>query len=277
MQPLASDDLKSIEFDILCEFDRICSKHGLTYFLAYGTLLGAIRHHGFIPWDDDIDVFMPRADYERFYELSQNLENGRYKLTSYRNRSSIHQFLKLIDTHTLVYEKFLKRSFPSGVWIDVFPLETVRGEDDLTRKLKTLNSLFTKKEIAVGNPAVAVSMPALIAKRLLAPLGRMFDPYDIARQMDEEAREANVPLASEDQHPQFVSLVDASVVSRLPIDCYLPVATATFEGRSFPVPAQPERALEAWYGDWRKLPPETERIPHFSEAYRLEEGEFANA
>ena len=54
---------------VLCELDRVCKAHGLSYFLAYGTLLGALRHQGFIPWDDDVDVHMPREDYERFYGL----------------------------------------------------------------------------------------------------------------------------------------------------------------------------------------------------------------
>ena len=69
MGSLSLEEIKKVELDALCELDRVCKAHGLSYFLAYGTLLGALRHQGFIPWDDDVDVHMPREDYERFYGL----------------------------------------------------------------------------------------------------------------------------------------------------------------------------------------------------------------
>lgn len=97
MKRLAADQIKQIEYEILIEFDRICKDNGLTYCLAYGTALGAERHNGFIPWDDDIDVHMPRKDYERLFDLFSEGLKSSCDLVSYRDDSSIYQFAKLVD------------------------------------------------------------------------------------------------------------------------------------------------------------------------------------
>ena len=74
MKKIDLKELQKIEFDILCEFDEFCQKHGLKYSLAFGSLIGAARHKGFIPWDDDIDVYMMREEYEKFVELIEKGE-----------------------------------------------------------------------------------------------------------------------------------------------------------------------------------------------------------
>ena len=87
---LSITEIKNIELSILIEFDKYCLNNDLTYFLCGGTLLGCIRHKGFIPWDDDIDVFMPRSDYEKFYELTLNNPIKENLLTStYRKCKNI--------------------------------------------------------------------------------------------------------------------------------------------------------------------------------------------
>ena len=83
------DELKKIELDILLYFSQFCEKHGLRYFLAYGTLIGAVRHQGFIPWDDDIDIQMPREDYNKLIELYEKENtNVRYELVSPEQKRS---------------------------------------------------------------------------------------------------------------------------------------------------------------------------------------------
>ena len=123
MRKLSSDEIKRIELSIMKELDRICREHGLTYSLAYGTALGAVRHGGFIPWDDDIDIVMPRPDYERLLSLFKNGLKCLYKLVSYRDGSSIYQFAKLIDENTSSYETFVGRDHATGLWVDIFPIE----------------------------------------------------------------------------------------------------------------------------------------------------------
>ncbi len=131
-------EIKEIELKILIEFDRLCKENNLTYYLAFGTLLGAARHGGFIPWDDDIDVMMPRDDYERllvgFNEWSQS---DCYELKVYSDGYSIYPFAKMVNNRTVVTENFTRCEFKIGVWMDIFPLDNVNKDDrELFKKEK---------------------------------------------------------------------------------------------------------------------------------------------
>ena len=105
---LTNNEIKSIELNLLLEFKRFCELNNLRYYLAYGTLLGAIRHKGFIPWDDDIDVIMPRNDYEKFIEIYvPSKENFLLRSNKLGNFSA--PFSKLVDSNTIVESKFSDR------------------------------------------------------------------------------------------------------------------------------------------------------------------------
>ena len=100
---LTLDDMKRIELDIMIEIDRVCRENGISYVLMYGTLLGAHRHGGFIPWDDDIDICMYRDDYERFLEVfPQTQDSGKFDVVNYRNGKGIYPFTKVVDTTTVM-------------------------------------------------------------------------------------------------------------------------------------------------------------------------------
>lgn len=117
--------LQVAELTILREFVRVCEAHNLRYYLAYGTLLGAVRHHGFIPWDDDIDVTMPRDDYNRLGEICTTDLRPRFRWQSYvTDRNYPHWFGKVIRTDT-VFRQALTEHLPydQAVYIDVFPLD----------------------------------------------------------------------------------------------------------------------------------------------------------
>lgn len=106
--PLTLEDMKSVELAITKEIYNVCHAEGLTCLLYAGTLLGAVRHHGFIPWDDDVDLVMPRPDYERFAEAFSRRSSKPYlKPTWYRDRSSIYPFIKVVDTRTEVIEHYV--------------------------------------------------------------------------------------------------------------------------------------------------------------------------
>lgn len=117
--------LKEIELDILKAFVSICEKHDICYYLAGGTLLGAVRHKGFIPWDDDIDVLLPRQDYDRFIEIAQNeLPSHLFLQTWCTDTAYPANFAKIRDNRTTFVEKSLKDlPINHGVYIDLFPLD----------------------------------------------------------------------------------------------------------------------------------------------------------
>lgn len=118
-------DLQLVELSILREFIRVCEAHGLRYYIAYGTLLGAVRHRGFIPWDDDIDVTMPRGDYNRFAAICASDLRPGFKWQSYATEKHYpHWFGKVIKTDTVFRHALTERlSFQQSVYIDVFPLD----------------------------------------------------------------------------------------------------------------------------------------------------------
>ena len=123
MTELTIEEQKEICKNILKKFDEICKENNLKYSMAYGTLLGAIRHGGFIPWDDDIDVIMPRADYEKL--LSFQYDDPNYKILNYRySKHYYYTFSKMIDKRTFISEP-QRGEKDMGIFIDIFPVDYV--------------------------------------------------------------------------------------------------------------------------------------------------------
>ena len=269
--PLSLEEVKKIEFHILSEFASFCDTNNLKYYLGYGTLLGAVRHKGFIPWDDDIDVLMPRPDYDKFIKLTgynpikPNLETRLYRDCSHPN---IYPFAKVVDSSTIVYEKGKAKKNISGLWIDIFPLdgypEDRTAAQNLFNKYKTLRNF---QDLATTCPMVVKqSIVKKIVKTIfIAPFVKLYGINKICRKIDLLA--------------QTYSCAECDKVADFTwgdnIDSYLlktelePSVEVEFEGRNFKATAGWKQYLERLYGDWTQLPPENQRIPHGFEAYSL--------
>ena len=273
MHKLSGSDVKQVELNILRQFDALCREHQLTYLLAYGTALGAARHGGFIPWDDDIDVFMPRDDYDRLFSLySGGSLATDLKLVSYHDESSIYSFFKLTDPGTRVVETYLREEYALGLWIDIFPLERIYPEDrDNALKTYRANArrLFVKAQ-RVANTNVGATKLAVAAKKAIAPLTLPLNPYRIAATIDAASRGLHRP---EPERPGQCLWLCAMEPFNSTLchdhDLHFPTVPVRFEGYEFPGPHEMERYLAQCYGDWRELPPESERHAHFPEAYEL--------
>ena len=121
------DELHQIELEILTDFDKLCQENNLTYFLTGGTMLGAVRHKGFIPWDDDIDVGMPRKDYDKFIEIAPKILGEKYLLDCFEyNKKYYLPFAKIKKNNTIFDEGFYPDGFMhKGIYIDIIPFENV--------------------------------------------------------------------------------------------------------------------------------------------------------
>lgn len=121
-------EIQQILLQVFKHFTTFCKDNKIQYYAAYGTLIGAIRHKGIIPWDDDVDVFMKRADYDRFINLRHTL-NGNYRIATFHDGKSPYPFAKFYTTEGTIWE-YPHFPFIIGPWIDVFPLDECEGTKD---------------------------------------------------------------------------------------------------------------------------------------------------
>lgn len=264
LEKLSLEEMRQIELDIACDIDRVCRESDIKYVLGYGSCLGAIRHGGFIPWDDDMDIVMLRPDYERFLTVfNECRSDDRFKLVSYRDKSAPCAFAKVVDQTTWVEERYSEACYGSGVWVDVFPLDEVPDgkADQLFRKCSFYSAL---RYLAVADTSADTAPAVKLAKKIICPIMKKMGPYRFAKRLDECARSYAGSSAT-----RVADLVaDASSRCLLDQSAFAPVGHP-FGSVDFYIPESYEYVLEKWYGDWRTLPPESEREPHTANAYRL--------
>ena len=131
-----TEKYKSILIETFEAFINFCNEHNLKYIAAYGTVIGAVRHKGLIPWDDDIDVYMQREDYERFISLKKHLKNSNYEIVSIENDKGYYlPYAKFCCKTTSLWE-VKRHPFMIGVFIDIFPLDRVSSNLDITKRVK---------------------------------------------------------------------------------------------------------------------------------------------
>lgn len=274
MRALTEEEIKHTELNILLELDSICSQHGISYLIAYGTALGAARHKGFIPWDDDIDVMMPREDYEKLYRLfSEHRVESSLVLTTYRDKSSIYSFFKLTNPQTIVRESYLREEYSSGLWIDIFPIERAASINEAKMAWQYCSRRLFIKAQRVANPDAGTSRTAILAKRALIPISLLFNPYKLAESIDRRAAKLNARGTATSASPTLWASMDDTSSEKCTYSngMLFPGRMVEFEGHQFPAPRKLDEYLTHCYGDWRKLPPESERRPHFVNAYRLDD------
>ena len=263
MKPISLEESKKIEFDILCYFADFCDKHGLEYGLGFGTLLGAIRHKGFIPWDDDIDVVMNRNDYNKLIEIfnREKDEESPYYLVSPYDKGGVHSFVKVIDTRTIKREDgYTYKHLELGIDIDVFPVDGVpTDEKEFYLFYKKLVSVYTKfnilKESYHNKP---INNLKLFVKKALILLS-CGSPKRLLKKA--EKLHAQYPYESS----EFVRTIEgpyAEKGGKVEKTSYEGTVLVDFEGRKFKAPKGYHEILTSIYGDYMQLPPIEQRITH---------------
>lgn len=254
MRTIDAKELRTIQLDLLRKTADFCERNNIRYFLCGGTLLGAIRHQGYIPWDDDIDIAMPRQDYDQFVKTFNRPDNY-YQVINISNDSDYAlAFAKVYDNRTIVKQL----QYPGdkfGVFIDIFPADGIK-EAAQVYKIMLLRKLLNTKKANYYHRTIAKKIINTFGKLLLLP----FSAHKIATWMDNEARKyafGSVQKAGLIANPYGPrEMVDISVFYS---DIY-----QEFEGEKYRIPVGYDAWLRSIYGDYMQLPPIEKRVSHHS-------------
>ena len=259
MRHIELHEMKKIEIAILDCFDSFCRENGLSYSLAGGTLLGAVRHKGFIPWDDDIDVLMSREDYEKLQSLAASFPNP-YQVNSIhtetnRKKPYLYTYTKIVDTRTLLVEKPDELDYETGIYIDVFPLDGQPTDSDEIEARYEKTKKMIKRAVVTNISYYRVKHSKRIKKKIVWSL------INIYRQL----LPANFYLKLMDKFCKAFSIDSCDNVGcivagygireAMSKEAFFPVKQIEFEGKLYMCMNQPEVYLHNLYGDYMTLPP----------------------
>lgn len=261
MQELTLKELQKVSLSILLDVHQFCKSRDIKYSIAYGTLIGSLRHKGFIPWDDDVDIMMPRPDYERFLKEYQSDD---YCLIYYGNdRTALAGFARVVDCKTTHYQTERPWTIQeSGVWIDIFPIDGVESHaNDYERRYNRLRRMcnfvykFRRENHHIRKDdswwsviktyiAKIISLngiiPAFLTRRMVS--GQQSVDYNNAKYLGQCSCLDDGPIQFDRNDFSDYVLLD-------------------FEGHKLLSIAGYDHHLRQLYGDYMQLPPEEKRKP----------------
>lgn len=268
MYELALKEIQIIELNLLLQFDSICKEYRLRYSLGGGTLLGAVRHKGFIPWDDDVDVMMPRPDYVCFLNICKDHKKD-FNLITYDNVKNYYGlFAKIWDPTTIIQDNLMDIAYEIGVNIDVFPVdglgesekEAYRIFEKTTLNRELLNAALWKKFFRSKTHSVFVE-PIRFA---VFTMSRFVDPKKLLRKVDEEN------LSHPFEGSKYAGCVCGSYREKeiMKTETFENYIDLEFEGYTFKAIENYDEYLTKHYGDYMQLPPiEKQQTHHTYRAY----------
>ncbi|NLC93910.1 MAG: LicD family protein [Treponema sp.] len=259
------NDLQKAILNILIDVDKVCRKHKINYFLDGGTALGAVRHGGFIPWDDDIDIGMLREDYEKFLSIAQEELGDEYFIQTIETEKKYYQiFAKVRKNNTLFVEPPIRNlNIHKGIFIDIFPFDYLpkNNYEKYLQKVTDLISVLYKR----GFPDLNEMPRNNIKYYIKNVLHRSLYYLRNLRSKDKILNEINnIIQAGREIEGEKLIASYAYADGKLAFDSAVifPVREIKFEGYTFFIHNDPEKYLKMEYGDYMKLPDEKDRITH---------------
>lgn len=256
------EDIRKYQIWVLNQVVDFCNEQGLTYFLTGGTLIGAVRHQGYIPWDDDIDISMLREEYEHFIRIFPQNHPNLYLYCPERVKDSIYPFVKVCLRNTLFHEEAFNDGVNLGINIDLFPIDEIAEDkvDDTLKKVFVLRSMGTRKAVkyTTHKGGVLAKISKYVYHKFLSCLSYsyIYKRLNVVIRAGKEGRglpQKGIVIWGYGKK----ELVDPSVFEG--------TTFVAFEGRQYKAPAKYDEWLRHIYGDYMQLPPEEKRIsqhPH---------------
>ena len=266
---LTIDECKEIELKIVQYIDSICNELSLSYSLGYGTLLGAIRHKGFIPWDDDIDLIMPRKDFDAFKKYIEEHPSEDYHKLDYDN--TFFNIIKICDSHTRILESRKIRIPDYGVWVDIFPYDELLppgtdGSEKDKKKYRLIRKMTVTRALKWEHAKSLKGLKKILF--LAARLILQIFPYTFfSKKLNEMAQKHN------GENTGFVGCYTKYTKLSRPkdeirVECFSEIVEIDFENIKLKAIKAYDEFLTTIYGDYMQLPPEPKRIGHEYRAFR---------
>lgn len=261
---LTLDEMKAVELGILKNFDSICKENGLEYSLAYGTMLGAIRHKGFIPWDDDIDVFMKRKDYEKL--LALKYDDGDFEVKSYRySKNYYFLYSKMVDKRTSICEDWRVEK-DMGLFVDIFPLDYCKfnGDgDELKTQMDAETKYIDRKVEIAGILGHKMSHHMSLSPRYIVKFLFKLFTFPFRRLI---LKKIDLMHSKNKSGNYMVQYFGCNVFFKP--ELFDKLTTCNFEGCQFPIYSEYDKILTQCYGDYMTPPPlKEQKSVHWYKAY----------
>lgn len=252
---------KQCLLDIVKYIDQICIDNDIRYSMMFGTLLGAVRHHGFIPWDDDIDLALPREDYDKLKNVMQRNQSDRFVFVDNINDQKYAlPWAKIIDNRTYLTENGVRLSDDYGLFVDIFPYDQLPLKHQFIDKIKKqlLNQLINGIRHPLTGGSKARKIYRLMRFRIAHFIGKRWivDKYDYLCRKNNTNNNENIASVHVDDYNKTIKIKEFDNLCRM-----------EFESIKLNAFQNYDLILTDYFGNYMKLPPENERISHGLDAY----------